>query len=108
MNAGFDSDNSPNNKSTVSIKLERIDQNPQFKFIDNEGQKTKRVNMLLENLSRQEHKSHLTDNNKSAIIQKSPTPTLNGSQYIEELAQKNAQNDHLGKAKKQQPNNIQT
>lgn len=79
MNAGFDSDNSPNNKSTVSIKLERIDQNPQFKFIDNEGQKIKRVNMLLENLSRQEHKSHLTDNNKSAIMQKSPTPTMNGS-----------------------------
>ena len=37
MNAGFtNSENSVNNKS-VSNKIESIDQNPQFKFIDNEG-----------------------------------------------------------------------
>lgn len=51
MNAGFDSDNSANNKS-VSIKIESIDQNPHFKFIDNEGHQTKRVNVLMDNLSR--------------------------------------------------------
>jgi len=61
MDAGFDSDNS-NNKS-VSVKIEEIEQNHHYKFTDIEGQepRTKRINVN-DNLSRQEHKSHLTGN----------------------------------------------
>jgi hypothetical protein len=78
MDAGFESSKESQNKS-LSIKLESIEKNTQFKFMDlDDGQKSKRVNMLLENLSRQDHKSHLTDNNKSQIF-KSPTPPLNDS-----------------------------
>jgi hypothetical protein len=81
MNAG--SDSSIIQKSLVH-QLENIEKNPQYKFIENEGQNTKRVNMLLENLSRQDHKSHLTDNKSQNRSQdKSPKQ---GSAYLEELA----------------------
>lgn len=49
MDAGFDSSNSQN--KSLSIKFDRIDQNAQYKFIDNEGQERKKVNYL-DNMSR--------------------------------------------------------
>ena len=63
MNAG--SDSSHDNSKSLSNKIENnIDKNARYKFMDNEeGLMSKRVNIVLENLSRQDHKSHLTDNN---------------------------------------------
>lgn len=80
MDAGSDSSDSQN--KSLSIKFEGIDHDAQYKFIENEIHERKKPNYL-DNMSRQDHKSHLTDN-KSQIF-KSPLQTLNGS-YLEELA----------------------